>query len=443
MKKNLKYTFLFTKGNKMFSFHLDKILYDFQNPSNFVEKNGYKITYNIIDDIFKKPTNDFSIYSHKKGKVQEDAIKEYRKKYDELFYSFEYTSCIACFSKEYTVIAERDRYSNPVEIVVCAGCGLIQLQPMPTQETLHDFYSYLYTPMYRGNTSLHVENFEKSSMVDSFIKFLNKNNLLKTLPINSTIIEVGCGSGRNIHKIQFLFPEHKYIGFDLDKKYLATGKSLGLDLRAGVYFNDETVSNIDFIYYHHVFEHIFNLREELVHAKDTVKVGGYLAFAFPGILNLLTSSNGDILEVIQNAHLYYFDIDNIIELCSEYGFEYIDSNHGLQILFKKTDDDEAMILKKIKARKLIKIKRYMRHDHKIFYLNTVNKLFKINQNKDISIILDILLRNTNPYSGEVMLSMDELALLLKKRMPLLQNALALLKIINNVSIKNNKIFFEV
>lgn len=372
--------------------------------------------------------------------IQKEAISTYQNNVSSGLYKFEYRECPVCNSREFSIIARQDRYSNITDCVVCCGCGLVQLQPLPSNDSLEAFYKNIYTPMYRGTYKSKVAKITSNSKrAQNFLKFIAKNNIYNNIENEGIIVEAGCGDGCNLYTLKSAYPKFKYIGFDFDASYIETGKDIGLDLRLGYYYNDNQSKDISLLLYCHVFEHILDIRAELQRAYERIKDGGYLLLIVPGMLNILTSNMGDILEKIQNAHLYYFDIDNLIDICAQFGFRFIGGNDSIQALFIK---DSTVKNDKPIIKNHIKMPRYMRHDHKIMYFDLVNKIFKINKNKDIAIVIDVLLRNTNPYTGKIAFKRKDLMQILKKRKDYLDEALKLLNLFIDIKCDSDYIFLK-
>jgi 2-polyprenyl-3-methyl-5-hydroxy-6-metoxy-1,4-benzoquinol methylase len=53
-------------------------------------------------------------------------------------------ACVLCEGREVRVIARTDRRLKPLTTVCCAGCGLIRVDPMPTEAELAAYYRVLY-----------------------------------------------------------------------------------------------------------------------------------------------------------------------------------------------------------------------------------------------------------------------------------------------------------
>jgi SAM-dependent methyltransferase len=64
-------------------------------------------------------------------------------------------ACNLCGGSEFETVAEEDRYGFPLNADRCTRCGLVFLNPMPTEEAYADFYRHVYRPLvsaYHGRT---------------------------------------------------------------------------------------------------------------------------------------------------------------------------------------------------------------------------------------------------------------------------------------------------
>lgn len=325
------------------------------------------------------------------GGIQDEAIKEYRSKVKTQKFKFKYLKCIHCKNNQYTEISQIDRYLNYCPIVICQKCGLIQTQPMQTPESLSLFYSDIYTRMYRGKIFA-TSNFDSPSPLrEKFIQRLKKSGVIEMLPPNPTIIEAGCGNGGVMSAINKIVPGAKITGFDYDDNYMEHARSLGLDLRKGSYYEDTSMSNVDMIYYHHVFEHIYDLENELENAYRALKEDGILVLVVPGMFTIISGRNGDVLDKFQNAHLYYFDLAILMSIVEKQGFKLCYGTEGIFAVFKRTS---LKLKPKIpKSDSLAKIPLHLRHNQRLLYLQAAEIIHDMQLDKQVKILLNYLFKN--------------------------------------------------
>lgn len=105
-------------------------------------------------------------------------------------------ACNLCGAADFETIADEDRYGFPLTADCCSRCGLVFLNPMPTEEAYGEFYRHVYRPLvsaYHGRT-IDAETVEREQEVYA-------EQLLATLePFladgrRSTLIDVGGSTG--------------------------------------------------------------------------------------------------------------------------------------------------------------------------------------------------------------------------------------------------------
>lgn len=60
--------------------------------------------------------------------------------------------CVLCNGRERSVVGTRDRYLMPLRNVLCSGCGLVFLDPMPTDAEIEAYYRDEYRQHYHGDS---------------------------------------------------------------------------------------------------------------------------------------------------------------------------------------------------------------------------------------------------------------------------------------------------
>ena len=109
--------------------------------------------------------------------------------------------------------------------------------------------------------------------------FSQLKETISSLPVNSKILEVGCGSGILLSVLAEEFSHHKFLGiepfgdgFSSLKDLNATVKKLGVNLTIESY--EEHQSKYDFIYCVNVFEHVDDWQHFLDWTSNNLKENG-------------------------------------------------------------------------------------------------------------------------------------------------------------------------
>lgn len=241
--------------------------------------------------------------------------------------------CVICGGSKFVKISEKDRYGLPVSTVLCHDCGLLQTNPVLREEDYHDFYSNHYRNLYTGTQTSMPHFFDEQRIRGTtFFNDLSGRGFLKN---PKKVLEVGCGAGGILSV--FAQHGHQVTGIDLDKSYLAYGRSRGLNLIFGTSNNLTVSDKFDVIIYSHVVEHLFDPRKELRRARELLSPDGILLIEVPGVYKIVRSYSGDLLRYLQNAHLYHFTLQSLRNLVETEGFTMLAGSEKVYALFKVSE----------------------------------------------------------------------------------------------------------
>lgn len=226
--------------------------------------------------------------------------------------------CPLCKDRDAILVAEKDKYSIPLETVVCENCGLLRSYKQLDEESLMIFYSEYYRKIYDAAFNI-VDNNLLHERYEAGAKIKIPNYVTK----DKVILEIGCGGGWN------LMPFHKsgytYYGFDLDKELLECGKSRGLNLFLGDV--EEAVKmgiKCDYLSVDQVLEHVCDPIDFLVSLKPLLHENAIVDIYVPSLDLLLWGySDYDLLKTLQNAHNFLYDEFTLRGIGTHAGFEII------------------------------------------------------------------------------------------------------------------------
>lgn len=90
------------------------------------------------------------------------------------------------------------------------------------------------------------------------------NALVKDLPVQSNILEIGCGTGNYIIELSGTFPDHKYSGFDISDEMLRIAKNRSNKINFEKVDAEKNFPNkgiiFDFCFAVDVIHHIVNIQ---------------------------------------------------------------------------------------------------------------------------------------------------------------------------------------
>ncbi len=223
------------------------------------------------------------------------------------------SACVLCGSDDVVRIADRDRHGQPLRNVMCATCGLVRVDPLPSAETLRRFYGLDYRQQYKGA----FEPKPKHCYRETLRAIERAERYLAAVPKPMRTLDVGAGAG-------FFAYVLKRCGIDIDgiepnAAYAAFARErLGLDrIRTGFLEDLPAQGQYDRITLNHVLEHLPDPRAALHHLHGLLAPGGELLLEVPNI-EATYHAPGNIFHL---GHLHWFNPMTIEALALQCGFE--------------------------------------------------------------------------------------------------------------------------
>lgn len=242
-------------------------------------------------------------------------------------------NCPICNGDELEILAQRDRYNFPIKTAICKKCGLIQSSPIFRTCDYEDFYTNHYRKLYISELVGNPEDFfteerwRGQRITNYILRHVN-------IPLDSLILEVGCGSGG----ILSVFSERGFrvIGTDFGVDNLEFGRTKGLEIHTGSIHMLRLQELPSLIIYSHVLEHICDLDQELRKAYEMLTVDGYLYIEVPGVKDVRWNSfQGNFIRMFHFAHIYNFTLSTLSNLLSKYGFDLVSGDETVRTIFRK------------------------------------------------------------------------------------------------------------
>ena len=289
-------------------------------------------------------------------------------------------TCCLCGSDNAYIIAQKERHGLPLTTVVCEKCGLVRSYNTLDTESAKKFYSSQYRILYSGQTS---SNQSTLAVVENAFKTRTcKNDILAFYPslkLNSgtLVCEIGAWVGANLYS----FHRHgiPVIGCDFDREYLRYGRDKGINLIEGSTSELKSLGiKADLVIMIHVLEHIIDPVAFMIECRDIVKSGCFVYTVVPGFKAFrygaenASSAEGNLCHLLQNAHVYQFELFTLIQVMAKAGFLLIKGDEGCTALFQKVSLPEALETDFNRGKNVLRYVRSLKHSQ--LFWKVVNQM---------------------------------------------------------------------
>lgn len=217
--------------------------------------------------------------------------------------------------------------------IKCNKCGLITIQPRPTDEEINEMYSEEYFTV-SDKQKFHgsVDYLSVTEKVD----YTEKINFFKKFKKSGNFLEIGCATGNLLAQLRDNGFNVTGIEISVYASKLAKEKNKLNIINSP--FSYELVGNLlpfehyDIVYLGDVLEHFRNPIEALNNINKILKKGGYIIVEVPSTLNLISSrlalilckvTGKNILMTLPPYHLTEFFPQSLKKALISTGFERI------------------------------------------------------------------------------------------------------------------------
>lgn len=229
------------------------------------------------------------------------------------------------------IISEKDRYGIAIPQVICSKCGLIRSGKVLDETSNRIFYEEYYRKIYLSSgekpakTLFENESKRGKTVLNLIKKYISPNEIC-------SVAEVGCGAGGCL--LPFKEAGMMVSGYDYDHDYLEYGKSMGLSLYYGDFYQLSENNHFDLILLNHVLEHFLDPIKEIKNLFPKVKTGKYMYVEVPGIFNIHNDYYNP-LRYFQNAHVYNYFKDYLITFFEQNGFDILYGDERCRFIVRK------------------------------------------------------------------------------------------------------------
>ncbi len=223
--------------------------------------------------------------------------------------------CPLCGKKDFKLTLKKDDLNKYYNLVECKNCGLVFINPLPTDEELKEYYNFEYS----------VPEYQRLKIIKKAEKILN---LLEKFGLkkNSKILEIGASHGFFLNEVK----KRGFIPYGVEisknacenaKRYFGI-KIENCDFLQSKYANKKEF--FDVVVLLDVLEHLTNQNEILKNINKVLKRGGFLVLTLPNIDSYEFKLCGKYWEWLSPpAHLFYYSPKTIKKMLEKHGFEVI------------------------------------------------------------------------------------------------------------------------
>ena len=237
-------------------------------------------------------------------------------------------SCILCEQIFFKTISRVDSKNNSLlNVILCRTCGMIQQNPIPSEDEVNEYYSNTYRQDYKKTYIPKIKHvFRAGSLGLDRISFLKNRGV-----DNGRLLDVGAGGG------EFTYLSSK-LGFTSQGIEPNIGYSSYAREEYGIKIETGQLSDVDgkfnVITMFHALEHIPNPIKAFELLFDLLKENGYLLIEVPNI----ETNDASPHNIYFKAHIHYFSATTLVSAASKY-FDKIDivSDSNLRVLFKRKE----------------------------------------------------------------------------------------------------------
>ncbi|MDB5413739.1 MAG: class SAM-dependent methyltransferase [Rubritepida sp.] len=223
-------------------------------------------------------------------------------------YAGRHEACALCGSRETLPLSRHDRRLKRLTSVICANCGLIRTDPMPTEAELADYYRH----NYRFDYQLVGTKPPRRHLVRTRAEAARRVALLApVLQPRARVLDYGSGSGEFLIEGQ----RHRWSmeGVEPGEAYSSHAREAGVTVHSSL---PEGAGPFDAITSHHVFEHLRDPLATLRELVATLKPDGVLYLSVPD----MGPSQKPAFERLHFAHVHGFVPQTLDLLAATVGF---------------------------------------------------------------------------------------------------------------------------
>lgn len=216
--------------------------------------------------------------------------------------------------------------------------GYAQLDPIPTDEELSNYYQSQYPELLEngeiaddvarlledGNEAERERHWRRTTWYTDYLTILEQG-----VSNVENVLDIGCGTGEFVH----FMTDNGYdaVGIEPSEQIAEAGQKKGLSIHTTTAekFADSHTGEFDVVTMFNVLEHVPNAWKVLDSVWELLRPGGMAIIKVPNEFNPFQLAARNLLDLNQwwinaPAHISYFDFDSLTAVLSEVGFNIYD-----------------------------------------------------------------------------------------------------------------------
>jgi 2-polyprenyl-3-methyl-5-hydroxy-6-metoxy-1,4-benzoquinol methylase len=215
--------------------------------------------------------------------------------------------CPLCGSGNHKALCQNDRYKMGLITVGCLTCGMIFINPRPTEEFLNQFYTSDYRRFYQSveyPTPQFIQSGTLIPRAESTVKIIS--NLIDEEQ-QGDWLDIGCGEGTLLRYAAKKFKRFKFYGVEPGVQFSdyarQTTGAQAIYTESWDTFISHNAKMYDLITMSHVLEHAIDPVKMLSTASNMLTMEGYFYIEVPNVMNQNCKGIGNIH--IGHLHSFY------------------------------------------------------------------------------------------------------------------------------------------
>lgn len=234
--------------------------------------------------------------------------------------------CNLCGEDDTTLVHNRERFGLPVNTVLCNRCGLLYLNPRPSEENYRRMYQSDYRLAVSGTDKWLEQQFKKQ---ESYTERWILPFLLRYYKgeVNS-LLDVGCSYGGVMSPLKQKFPGVFLYGIEPVVKIAEYARlKTGANIRVGSFVSGVFEDKFDLIIISRSLNHVLDPLEVIQLAHSLLNPKGLLLMVLHDGVTSLMLQGLDLFTEITHPHIFTRETAQV--MVRKAGFEIVGYEDGL------------------------------------------------------------------------------------------------------------------